>query len=91
MVPQEPNTRPGSGVGMYASAYQSQARIYQALAEARTALSLNHTAQASRRCSQQAGMGGFWQPIWLMALVSDKATWWCRPSVCCQHMYPGAP
>ncbi|KAI8463443.1 MAG: hypothetical protein J3K34DRAFT_526977 [Monoraphidium minutum] len=46
VVPTEPPTRPGLGVGMYASDYPALARIYGALAGARAALALNETAHA---------------------------------------------
>lgn len=45
-VPEEQKTRPGHGIGMYASAYRTLAKIHGALAEARVTLLLNHTAQA---------------------------------------------
>lgn len=51
-VPQEPATRPGSGPGMYASSYQTLARIHQGVAEARIALSLNHTAQVGAQVAK---------------------------------------
>lgn len=49
-VPAEPQTRPGRGVGMYASAYQALSRMHGAVAEARAALMLNQTAQVCVCC-----------------------------------------
>lgn len=45
-VPAEPVTKPGAGVGMYASGYSSLARIMISLAEARLHLLHNHTTAA---------------------------------------------
>jgi hypothetical protein len=56
-VPEEPPTRPGRGVGMYASDYRTLARVLLAIAEARVALLTNHTEQVRHKAVRGAAAG----------------------------------